>query len=171
MPNVEVAPRSRKDISKLAFEIRKILGLQNVLYIDVLKLVENILPQIWDDYCFDVCPREEMGDNHGLSINHTIQIREDVYDGAEVGEGRDRLTIIHELGHLLMHSNAPKALARGKVITYKDPEWQATAFAGEFLMPQHLVINMNDYEIACECGVSLPAAKYQLSKIKKIERS
>lgn len=167
MPNVEVAPRSREDISRLAREIRRILGLHDVLNIDVLKLVENILPQIWDDYCFDVCPAEEMGANHGLSIDHTIKIREDIYDGAEAGEGRDRMTIIHEFGHLLMHSNAPKALARGKVITYKDPEWQATAFAGEFLIPRHLVIGMNEHEIAFECGVSLPAARYQLSKIKK----
>lgn len=167
MNNVEVAPRSRNDLAKLAYGIRNILGLNDQLYVDVLHLVENILPNVFDDYCFEVCDKREMGNNHGLTINHTIKIRDDVYDGAANYVGRDRLTVIHEFGHLIMHSDAPKAFARGRVITYKDPEWQATAFAGEFLIPRHLVKNMSPDEVAIKCGVSFEAANYQLMKIKK----
>lgn len=42
---------------------------------------------------------------------------------------RKRLTLAHELGHLVMHSNHQD----------EDVEEQANAFAGEFLMPEHII--------------------------------
>ena len=44
---------------------------------------------------------------------------------AGVAPDRKRLTLAHELGHLVLHSNGPT----------EDMEGQATAFAAEFLMP------------------------------------
>lgn len=165
--NVEVRPRSRKDIRRLVSDIRKALNIENEIYVDIVRLVENVLPSISKDYSFEVCSIEEMRENHGLTVGHTIKIREDVYERAVRGEGRDRMTIAHEFGHLFMHSDAPKALARGKVAVWKDPEWQASAFAGEFLVPFYLVKGMNVYEIAEKCGVSVQAANYQLSQYQK----
>lgn len=46
-----------------------------------------------------------MGAKHGETIpsENRIRIREDVYERACNGYGRDRLTMAHELGHLLLH--------------------------------------------------------------------
>jgi Zn-dependent peptidase ImmA (M78 family) len=40
-----------------------------------------------------------------------IILREDVYEGAHAGNGRDRMTVAHEIGHLLMHKNIAFARA------------------------------------------------------------
>ena len=113
-----------------------------------------------------------MGNNHGLTNPDTgkVMIREDVYDRACRGKGRDRMTIAHELGHFLMHDGIVLGLARAnereKVPPYQDPEWQATAFAAEFLMDSDIIKNMSPDEIEKECGVSYEAACYQRGKIK-----
>ena len=111
-----------------------------------------------------------MGNNHGLTDpkNGKIYIREDVYEGACNGVGRDRLTMAHELGHYLMHRDVATGLARvgdgEEIPTYCDPEWQANAFAGEFLMGSEVIKNMSVREVAERCGVSYQAAGVQKSK-------
>lgn len=69
-----------------------------------------------------------MGAKHGETIpsENRIRIREDVYERACNGYGRDRLTMAHELGHLLLHRVETITLARedGDISPYKDPEWQ-----------------------------------------------
>ena len=107
---------------------------------------------------------------HGLTnpATKTIKIREDVYDRACEGHGRDRFTLAHELGHYLLHDDVTVGLARSgdgaSVVTYCDPEWQANAFAGELLMPHDLIQNMSIGEIAAQCKVSYSAAELQRRK-------
>ena len=111
-----------------------------------------------------------MGNNHGLTDPRTgkIFIREDVYEGACHGIGRDRMTLAHELGHFLLHDGIALGLARvgndEHVPTYCDPEWQASAFAAEFLMDHDIIRLMTPEEVAEKCGVSLQAARFQKSK-------
>lgn len=89
-----------------------------------------------------------MGGLHGLTDPKTgdMYIREDVYNGACQGKGRDRFTIGHEFAHLLLHDNLVLGLARVdkniKVEIYRDPEWQANVFAGEFLIPTDCIGGM-----------------------------
>ena len=59
--------------------------------------------------------------------------------------------------------------ANKKVKTYSDPEWQAKCFAGELLVPAHLMKGCSAEEIVEECGVSYDAAKIQYRKLN-IER-
>ena len=51
----------------------------------------------------------------------------------------------HELGHLLLHRVETITLARedGDIPPYKDPEWQANAFAGELLAPYEYIKDMS----------------------------
>lgn len=104
------------------------------------------------------------------SLN-TIKIREDVYEKATQGDGRARFTILHEVGHLLMHDNDRVALCRKSdnvpLKTYEDPEWQADAFAGELLIAEHLVRDMSVNEIEIHCGASHAAAEYQYKQIRR----
>ncbi len=88
-----------------------------------------------------------------------------VYIGAVNGNGRDRMTIAHEIGHYFTLCFCGFSFQRnynnGPVAAYNSPEWQAKCFAAELLIPAHLTQNMQPWEIAYECGVSSEAAQYQ----------
>lgn len=167
-------PLSRKQIRMYAKSIRATLGLTDCTRIDIVRLAEIVFPELFakDGFSFEILTREEMGSDHGLTDPSTgrVMIREDVYDQACQGMGRDRLTIAHELGHFLLHDGVTLGLARAgeneNIPPYRDPEWQASAFAGEFLMDADIIRNMTVPEIAEQCGVSTEAAAYQKSKIK-----
>ncbi len=164
-------PLSRSDIRTQAFLIRKTFGYEKQLYFPIIRFVELILPQLVPKFVFDVASEDELGECHGLTYpeRHLMRIREDVYLRADEGSGRDRATIAHELGHYFLHQPSHVAHARmEKGVTlpaYKNPEWQAKAFAGELLVPAHLVTGMKIREVAEKCGVSQEAAKIQLAKI------
>lgn len=165
-------PTSRRKIREFAQRLRKILGLENQAYVDIVALMECVFPIIFGDdhFSIEVIEKEKMGLNHGLTDpkRGKIYIREDVYEGACRGVGRDRLTMAHELGHVLLHKDVVTGLARvgdgEKVPTYCDPEWQASAFAGEFLMGHEVIQSMTVQEVAQRCGVSHQAAEVQKNK-------
>jgi len=163
-------PQSRKNIRKIAHMIREICNSSDDFFFDILGFVELLLPRLYDDFQLVICTESEMGKNEGLTYPEKgiMKIREDVYIGACEGNGRDRFTIAHELGHFLLHQNNSISFARnnhGKIAPYEDPEWQADAFAGELLIPARLVSGMSYQDISRECGVSYKAAMYQLKKI------
>ncbi len=157
---------SRQDIRKVANFIRRIDGSENVLFFDIVRFLEIVFPSIVDGFSLEIGTKDEMGDAQGLTYPDklVIKIREDVYDRAVKGVGRDRLTLAHELYHLLNHDESNITFARTdneiSLKTYEDPEWQADAFGGELLIPKHLIANMTAEEIADKCQVSLAAAKF-----------
>ena len=162
-------PLSRREIRKMAQKIRRIEDSVNNLYFDIVHFLECTLPKIDPSFTFTVKPVSEMGECHGLTYpdKNEIVIREDVYLRACNGEGRDRLTMAHELFHLLQHESSNISFARmgnGTIETFRDPEWQADAFGGELLVPYHLISGMTVDEITDTCKVSKKAAAYQLSK-------
>ncbi len=163
-------PLSRRDIRMMARKIRLLEGGLGKLYFDIVHFLEITLPKIDDSFTFTVKTMWEMKDCHGLTYpeRNEIQIREDVYERALVDSGRDRLTMAHELFHLLQHQKEnisfPRIRENKRIPAYIDPEWQADAFGGELLIPHHLIKGMTAEEIAFQCGVSLSAAKCQMVK-------
>lgn len=168
MPECIAEPLSRNDIRRKADVIRVVEGCTGSLYFDIIHFIEITLPKIDDDFSFVVKSKSELGECHGLTFpeRNEMQIREDVYNRACNGSGRDRLTIAHELFHLLQHTMENISFARsdGGVKTYMSPEWQADAFGGELLIPHDLIQGMTPEEISEKCKVSLSAAKCQMSK-------
>ena len=162
-------PLSRCEIRRYANHIKAKLCIGPLDKVDIVNLMENVMPELFKSqgYEFELLTREEMGNNHGLTdpISGKIYIREDIYEGACQGCGRDRLTMAHELGHYLLHNGARLGLARAmdneEIPPYRDPEWQATAFAGEFLMDHDAIKSMDVNEIVERYGVSYAAAQYQ----------
>ena len=69
----------------------------------------------------------------------------------------------HELGHLLLHRVESITLARedGDIPPYKDPEWQAKAFAGELLAPNEYIKEKSIKDIASHYGITEKAASIQ----------
>ena len=163
---------SRDEIRKYVRLLKKNVGLEYELYFPILSFVENILPILIPDFQFAVVPEAEMGNKHGETYpsKNLIRIREDIYLRAAAGEGRDRLTVAHEVGHLFLHEDDSIALCRlepgDKLKPYEDPEWQADAFGGELLASSYLIEGMNSREVEKMCGVSADAAKVQLKSIK-----
>lgn len=119
---------------------------------------------------FEVTSESELGRRHGESVlgQNIIRIREDVYNRACEGYGRDRLTIAHELGHILLHQKEDIVLTRseGTIPPYMDPEWQANAFAGELLAPFQYIKHMDIFDISTQYGVSIEAASVQKNRRK-----
>lgn len=141
------------------------------LYFPITEVLE--LVHLFDEEAhFEIVDACELEKNeHAVTdiTTKTIKIREDVYDGACSGNGRDRMTIAHEFAHFITLCVCGFRLARSfesaDVPPYRDPEWQAKCLAGELMIDSDLVKGMSWIEVSKECGVSCDAAKFQLSKI------
>lgn len=167
----EAAPLSRQDIRSFALQVREGLGFGSIPYVDVEVLLDLVLPRVLPDFAYAICPRAEMGNNHGLASPDArwIKLREDVFERACGGAGRDRLTIIHELAHLLLHTKERVMLRRavGAPMSYRDPEWQADCFAGEFLMSAKLLDGCRSIaDLVNRFGVTPTAAEVQWKQFR-----
>lgn len=166
----EATPESREDLRDLANRLRKALKIpSDQIYVDVTKMLEELY-DLDDDFSFDVVSDNEL--EYGVQaqtdiIHNQIIIKESVYEGAINNNGRDRMTITHEVPHLILHHPNTLTLYRrtDKIPLYKNPEWQAECFAGEFLMPYNLIKNMSQAEVMDKCKVTASAAHYQLTHI------
>ena len=116
MANCIAEPLSRKDIRHMAEIVRTIEGSSGSLFFDIMHFLEVTLPRVDEDFSLVVKTKEEMGECHGLTFpeRNEIQIREDVYQRACDGSGRDRLTMAHELFHLLQHTRENISFARSE---------------------------------------------------------
>lgn len=159
------------DLRRLAKEIREILELTDEIYFPITEVLEML-------HCFDKDAHFEIVEANELEKNEhavtdittkTIKIREDVYDGACNGVGRDRMTIAHEFAHFITLCVCGFKLARSfgnnEIPAYRDPEWQAKCLAGELMIDSELVKGMSALEVSEKCGVSFDAARVQLSKM------
>lgn len=171
-----VEPKSRQNLRDLALSLRESLNLKNEKYFPITELLD-VLAELFDNFSYEIVednelPFETHADTNALTGH--IRIKESVYEGACNGSGRDRMTIAHELGHYFTICFCGFKFKRNftneKVKTYNDPEWQAKCFAGELLVPAHLMKGCSVEEIVEECGVSYDAARVQYRKIN-CERS
>ncbi|MDR2733518.1 MAG: ImmA/IrrE family metallo-endopeptidase [Spirochaetota bacterium] len=153
-------------------KVRRELNVENNLYFPIVELLE-LMPEFFPKFHFKIVEDDELPpDVHAYTDvqNNVICIKRSVYEGACNGNGRDRMTIAHEIGHYLLICvigfKFQRNFSDSTIQKYQDPEWQAKCFAGELLIPAHLVQKMTPREIAVLCGVSLPAAETQWSKLR-----
>lgn len=173
MTSYMVEAKSRKEIRSLVRVFRQHFNIDDCLYFPIVELLD-VLAVFFPDYNYEIVEDNELpADTHADTDITTgnIRIKQTVYDRACAGEGRDRMTIAHEIGHYFMLKFCGFKLERNfsekNVDTCRDPEWQAKCFAGELLVPAHLVNGMTQAEISVRCGVSLDAAGIQHKKLKK----
>lgn len=165
---------SRNNLRKLARNIRKMFGLDNELYFPIVESLD-VFSEVFRGFSYEIVEDSELPRGvHADTDVRTghIRIKESIYERACDGAGRDRMTIAHEIGHYLTLCVCGFKLQRNyepekEIPAYKNPEWQAKCFAGELMIPAHLVKGMNAVEISIKCGVSLDAANVQWSHLKK----
>jgi hypothetical protein len=109
-----------------------------------------------------------------------VLLSEETYRGAHDGLGRSRFTVPHECYHGIKHRDQIRraltdtgelvVFRRKLVQPFRDPEWQANAFAGALLMPAQMVRLLASKEqrlllpdtMTEEFGVSYQAAEVRL---------
>ena len=99
-----VEAKSRKDIRSLVRNFRRYFNLDDCLYFPITALLD-ILTEVFPGYNYEIVYDNELSaDTHADTDITTgnIRIKQIVYDRACAGEGRDRMTIAHEIGHYFM---------------------------------------------------------------------
>lgn len=173
MSDFKAPAMSWAQVDAAADSVRASFRLDDVPYFPVVDVVEKLLANRFEEISFEICSDAEMDGAEGLTCprGKFIRIREDVYDEACIGGARARFTFAHELGHLLLHTDAEKPLARALstelLKPYRSAEKQANRFASTLLMPsQHITILDTADELMARFGVSRPAAGYRLDDLK-----
>ncbi len=162
-----ITPRSRIKIRALAKAFRQEFGIDNVLYVPIVELLDKCSLR-YQGFNYEILPDSSFENNVHASINNDtghISIRESVFERASEGAGRDRMTIAHEIGHYVIHfvEKTELTITHVKPKTYRDPEWQAKCFAGELMVNYDLTKAMGVEEIEKKCGVTNDAALVQFN--------
>lgn len=164
---------SRSKIRDFAHAIRFKLD-SGKPYFEVVRFLDVIVCEIesLENFKLAIVPDSEMQGVHALADpdGNRITVTQSTYDGARKKVGRDRMTLIHEFGHLWLHKGVDLRFARStqKLRAFESAEWQAKAFAGEFMIPyQYIGRHMSEEHVAQMFGVSIPAARYQISIYRK----
>ena len=114
--------------------------------------------------------------------NKVIRISTSTYDALCRNDGRARFTVMHEVGHAILHhkyfrgilrkENPNIRLNRSKIPPYRDPECQANVFASSVLMPTKFIKEMkrrgtDALEISDIFAVSHSTAAYRIDNLHK----
>jgi Zn-dependent peptidase ImmA (M78 family) len=176
----KVDPRSAKNIELLTLAWRDRLGVPNIWAPDMLRLLEIELPKIPKLGQFALITRSEleMGDAEAYTEFNPphIVVRNSVYQSARKADGRSRMTLAHELGHLVMHPGAAKlrsewAPTNTRLKPFESAEWQANKFASLFLMPLHVIREFTSpSQLAESCQVSQQAAQIRFGEFAHIAK-
>ena len=171
---------SRAAIRSYAMKIRRLLGYKDTDYVNAPKLFDKLTILFAErglDFDYRIMPdddeifykREEAYTDTSTGI---IYIKESVMEQAcRRSFRRGAFTLIHELGHYLLHYLQSDArLARVdddvEVPVYCDPEWQADTFASEFLMPFVECVRLGAEEIRSKYHISRKAAEVRFNKVQ-----
>ncbi len=176
MDDFKVDPRSAKGIEALTLAWRYALGVPHEWAPNMLRLLEIELPKLPKLGQFALIARSdlEMGDAEAYTQFNPphIVVRNSVYQSARKADGRSRMTLAHELGHLVMHPGASKLRSdfapsnSPKLKPFESAEWQANKFASLFLMPVHIVREFTSAsQLSESCQVSLRAAQIRFSEL------
>jgi len=125
-------------------------------------ILEFALDDLVEDAYFRVANDDELGGAEGMTDGEhpVITLSASTYMGLGRSDSRARMTVAHELGHLLLHSGQHVFHFEEPVNDNRfDPEWQADQFAAALLMPRYAFAKMRSvHEAMRTFGVSKAAA-------------
>jgi len=171
-----VSPRTKKQISDTADHLRRILRLSPFARVQMMPLLEHVLPEVLDHYHFDVVPDSLMKGIEGTTdiVLPIIRLANQTYERLRRSDPDARFTAAHELGHLVFHSGAHVRYARRtKYDCSSDPEWQADRFADNFLVPIQAIVSgtAKPEAIASHFGVPIEVARRRSWAVQSIRKN
>ena len=170
--DMQVPPRSWDNINASAQSVRENFRLTDIPKLPIMELLEKVMWQSLNIVRLEVCTHAEMDGALGATspTAEFIRLREDVYEGAWAGNGRDRFTVAHELGHWDLHTNVLlHRVELGKVLKpYEASEPQANHYAACILMPEKFIrAGDSARELATRFGVSEQSAELRLGYLRR----
>lgn len=185
MPDFPVPPRSNEDLERAAIDLRRLLKLDQAAdFIGIRKIVERAsnlrgtslnglrLIELSDP---DMNQVDASADGFAQFDPPRITIRKSVMERAEGGDGRARMTVVHELFHIwLNHRGEAKFRTRRfdtssfKPPAHKSAEHQASYGAAAFMMPLDALRPMDTItELCSRYGVSKRAAEIRIEQRRR----
>lgn len=161
--------RSPAEIEEIAWQARASLGLRPYDRVPVAKILEHNLPELMPDFVLKVAETGVLGLAEAVAHQSRpeITLSEATYAGLYRDEARPRMTCVHELGHLLLHTGQYALAFTTKYDARIDPEKQADLFAGAFMMPEAAFRKVTSIEDAMKkFGVSRGAASFRARELK-----
>lgn len=173
-----VPPLSTRQIRAKAQDLRRHCQLGAIQRFPALWFAEHVMTELVDHYDFEVV--EQLGEHEALAYpdgNHQnpngplIQVSQRCYEAACEGDGRARLTVLHECGHVLLHAGLSSRLSEDEpdaLKAFENSEWQANQFAAELLMPMDSFRRprgLKDYTAIM--GVSYEAARVRVRQLSR----
>ncbi|MCH4151912.1 MAG: ImmA/IrrE family metallo-endopeptidase [Sphingobium sp.] len=157
------------EIEAATVQLRKLLRIDADARVQMVQLVETVLPEVLPEYLFCVLPDEDMPGMDGITAigTYTICLSEHTYVDLCSGDPEARQVTAHEFGHLILHSQQEPALARRSFNDNSvDPEWQADRFADLWLMPTAGVRKCRSpSEVAERFTVTIEAAQRRYAEV------
>jgi IrrE N-terminal-like domain len=168
-----------KEIEFQAEDFRRKLGLSPSEVFNIVEVLHSEVHKVIDGFVVETASKEVMQMVEAFTAYEPprITVRQDVHDFAREGNPRYRLTLAHELGHLVLHSGGvfPRVEMsdqRVRSIPAKEStEAQAYRFGACFLMPRILASRYKRPEgLARVCKVSVKAAQFRLNDLARQEQ-
>jgi hypothetical protein len=170
------------EIARIASEWRRVGGINNVGYFNIVDFIENILSR-------KLSPKKGA---LSIKISHlpdnlypayvtfeptTLHVDSDVWNLAKLGEPEARYILAHEIGHIVLHDHNAKPFSNDPslIISFAQlehsAEWQANTFARYFLVPDHIIRAFDDLDrLIVSCGVPRALAEERISMIQNTDR-
>lgn len=134
-----VSVMSRDSIQTAAEFFRECFDLKPGKAVNMVNLLEKVLPRVFSGFTLLVEPDEDMPGVDGVTASSgdpTIWLSNSIYERLCVGDAHANYVAAHELGHLFLHSDQTPGYAKKNQYDERiDPEWQADRFAEMWLMP------------------------------------
>lgn len=157
-----VYPRTRGQIEAIAAAVRAELGVSPDGRIAMQPILEFALDSLVEGAYYALESDREMNGAEGRTEGEdpVITLSASTYMRLNRGEARARMTVAHEIGHLLLHCGQRVFhFAENLDDVRFDPEWQADQFAAALMMPAEGFAKMRTVTQAMRTfGVSRSAA-------------
>ncbi|MDQ0135017.1 hypothetical protein J2T08_002938 [Neorhizobium galegae] len=168
-------------MAKVADHYKKILGIPDAEYVDIVNIIEFKVSKIYPNFRFIIKRDQDFPDEAFTDFeNDSILVRESIYIAASEGDAKSRMILAHELGHYLLHRDkgAPKMhkTRDGAYDSIKElnstesAEDQADMFAQHFLVLPALAFDLKEdaLSLARFAKVPLHTAKTAISAAKRL---
>lgn len=179
-----VPTRTKQEIYDLANSWRGAFGFKYSLVPNLARILEIELVKLVPSYFFDVREDSDVTDDEGNRayafadlLRPSIVFSETQYKLLVKDDPRARFTAAHELGHFFLHVGEKKLhrIANSSFLkheVYKTAEWQANAFASEFLIPSFIAYEYQDPLVLADATrTSLRMATIKLDTLGLLRKS